>query len=567
MDRWLLLLILVALISASSATAILPTKSYDAKIQTVTIKDNLITPVMTVKLVKNTDYCWSDCQTIYEVCNLKDSIFDIKGFNIATYNQKLAVQSYAANNIQLYYSSVSIAPDPQPIMAKCIYDDKENKTQVEYDCIKGYTNDTKEQEYWTGFTPDKVGYVQDKYCFKIKVTGSVKQSEALDNVMTIAGFQIDEFAWWNNSYDKRWNITDQLSTSRATMYINGSSGINGTKVFVRPDQCKGILSWYWVDAGGMQNGLLICNQTTPITWSAHSQNFFFLPLETNANDYSTYGYNGAITGTVTIGDYNCPVGNCADFDGTNDYITIANNPILNGTKDAFTVMYWFNRTSVDADTFISKYYLTGMESVIVNTNPDKMYFYSANGYAPSTATFGNLQWVSIANVYDGSDGYVYVNGVQDGYSTAPNDPQPNQYPYRIGCSADVLGNDLDGLMDEVVMFNISLTKGEISAYYNNTKISPTNIIFAGLPEDIPGEEPPEEPPAGNCTLPTDGSDYIINASLYCNITSNAKMGNVTIVGCGYWLIEANITMQSLTSLALPGCFNYSINNGRVAING
>ena len=78
-------------------------------------------------------------------------------------------------------------------------------------------------------------------------------------------------------------------------------------------------------------------------------------------------------------------------------------------------------------------------------------------------------WYHIAQTYDGETLTLYVNGEEDGDKSFSGDIIVTDQPVRIGGGANAGAGGLHtpGIIDEVVIFNVALEKGDIQALMDN----------------------------------------------------------------------------------------------------
>jgi hypothetical protein len=175
------------------------------------------------------------------------------------------------------------------------------------------------------------------------------------------------------------------------------------------------------------------------------------------------------------------------FDGTDDYIDLGTSSSLNPTS-ALTISAW-----VRADTHNST---AGTYDAIYNSSKDAgrattgfvlcatenkwyCYYYSGTTWY-GVASDSNLvtgQWYHLASTWDGSTAKLYVNG-----SVQTSTLSLSSISYSTATSAKIgsyyTGNYLDGLIDEVSLFDSALSASDI-----------TNIYNSGTPNDISSLSP------------------------------------------------------------------------------
>lgn len=190
-------------------------------------------------------------------------------------------------------------------------------------------------------------------------------------------------------------------------------------------------------------------------------------------DWSAYNNNGIGVGDAYVNNINCVYGDCAKFDDNADYIFLG-NPSSLSLGGNFTISAWINAGSeTDYQTIVSK----GTASATRN------YWFAlySNGYLaiafPNATTGGtcNLQdntnlrnagWQYVVGGFNGTHCYVYLNGIFQASDPAGN-PTITNHNATIGWQALSQAREFNGSIDEVMIFNTSLTSAQILAIYNN----------------------------------------------------------------------------------------------------
>jgi len=228
----------------------------------------------------------------------------------------------------------------------------------------------------------------------------------------------------------------------------------------------------------------------------------YLPMDEAAGSDTAYDYSGSINnGTLTSmatggGDAlsgwqssaDCKAGtSCLVFDGGNDYVNSRNSSSLNPTS-AITISCWFKlntlpggasgtvRTCVSRGSEgLNHLYWLGVWNL---SNTYYAFWEFGNGthrtYTSGVdATFIPVidQWYHLASTYDSSTGAgkVYLDGALK-KAVYPNFTQlgTNTYNTLIGRYSASAGHYMNGTIDEVMIFNRSLTDGEIKALYETS---------------------------------------------------------------------------------------------------
>jgi len=189
-----------------------------------------------------------------------------------------------------------------------------------------------------------------------------------------------------------------------------------------------------------------------------------------------------------------------DFDGTDDYATIADANDLsfgNGSTDStFSITAWVKMDDATGFRILAKTNSDTDAEYIFSTNGvDKLFFYCLdlnNSNRIGSATSGTLtshegSWTHVAATYDGSGLWtgitLYINGVSQSVSidnagnyTAMHNTNAAVNIGRLQWSSDFFAN---GKIDEVAILPSELSAGQITAIYNSgapadlTSYSPT----------------------------------------------------------------------------------------------
>jgi hypothetical protein len=192
----------------------------------------------------------------------------------------------------------------------------------------------------------------------------------------------------------------------------------------------------------------------------------------NAADTSGNGNTGTVYGaTWTTGKY----GNALSFDG-NDYVSVADSNSLDFGANDFTIAFWVKPNALGSDhEFISKFYNTGTwgDGIILE--------HAAGGVGlrfvtrPNTADTIGTQvsyansisvgyWSHVVALRTGSTLKLYINGLEKASTTGSADNVNTNVNMEIGRLGSI-GRYFNGTIDEVRIYNRSLSADEIKALY------------------------------------------------------------------------------------------------------
>ncbi len=203
--------------------------------------------------------------------------------------------------------------------------------------------------------------------------------------------------------------------------------------------------------------------------------------QNKTHDYSVDKYSGDVgngtfwnsSGGIYGGDYY--------FDGVDDYIGLGDQDNLNvGDSQSYTFSMWVKTPSGSSDyqTLISKGDTNSNGIKILTGNLDNncyVYFrydntYRTGGLISLTKNLRDGLWHNFVVVLDRTDNIrTYIDGVNTGnYSLGllGNYSVGNGYPFYIGYSPS--NSRFNGSIDEVSIFNRSLSNIEIQKIYNST---------------------------------------------------------------------------------------------------
>lgn len=202
------------------------------------------------------------------------------------------------------------------------------------------------------------------------------------------------------------------------------------------------------------------------------------------NDFAVKGY--FLEDTALL--YTSP-GNALNFDGTNDYVTVADANALDLTTN-YTLEAWIRPTAFTSTSgIISKSQTTGSNG----------YYLGLSNTAPFTGlTFDGLQtangiletgkWYHIAAVKEGTTRTLYVNGVAVALSGTAITTTANTQALTIGVHNLQTPRYFAGSIDEVRVWNTARPIASLREFMYNT-ISPTTnnlVVYYSFDAGIAG---------------------------------------------------------------------------------
>lgn len=169
------------------------------------------------------------------------------------------------------------------------------------------------------------------------------------------------------------------------------------------------------------------------------------------------------------------IGSALNFNGTNDFVSIADNSRLRLTRGG-SISAWIylktygsagvNRRIIDKSTFAS-----GTNGWLLCVRPDGSLGFGGPVFGSDTApgTIPLNTWTHVTAVFDDTVEHLYINAVQ---SEIPNDtvllPLPPDVPssLKIGNRAGATDQPWDGYIDDVRVYDRVLSEDEVRELYN-----------------------------------------------------------------------------------------------------
>jgi len=179
-------------------------------------------------------------------------------------------------------------------------------------------------------------------------------------------------------------------------------------------------------------------------------------------DYSGYGNHGTIYGSKWT-DERSPSW-ALDFDGTDDYVEIPDDPILDITGE-LTVLLWVYLDASKPNKLINKDGGTSTSYKAQVYSNEKFYFYCDGGRPEPSKTISLNEWHHLAGRFDGGTITTFIDGEVDaqgsGFTLSTNDQ-----PLLIGLFG---GNYLNGKLAVIWIYNVARPDAEISRTFERTR--------------------------------------------------------------------------------------------------
>ena len=262
----------------------------------------------------------------------------------------------------------------------------------------------------------------------------------------------------------------------------------------------------------------------------------------NANDS-----HGSNNGTLINGATFAPgkVGQAFSFDGVNQFVSITDSPSLR-PKD-LTIETWVKFSSVPSMAIIAAKTLGSVygDSFFLDLEYGKL-----NGGVGDNSGFGKIMsypfipelnaWYHLTYTFDDSTKTqaLYINGQQVATGTQATSIAYDSHPVLIGAdiNSESPGYYFPGLIDEVKIYNRSLSVDEIAAIYNAGSAGVCVATVPGAPASVTAS-------AGNSQATVNFTEPASNGgSVITGYTVTATPGGITATGA-----TSPITVTGLTN--------------------
>lgn len=251
------------------------------------------------------------------------------------------------------------------------------------------------------------------------------------------------------------------------------------------------------------------------------------------HDDSTHLNSGTLMGNTFISNISKIRGNYSSFDGDGDYIEIPANKSLEINKN-ITISAWV-KWNPFGDSLQNIYTNGAWDNALRidndgGSNQGKL-FLALKIDGSDNSLYSNTQlnqtWTHVVGRYNGTEMSIFINGELDNSLSVTGDINSSNGKNYIGAESSGGGYFYNGSMDEVFLFNRSLSDGEIKSLYNskvnslmgNFSVNNTNYNFYACNIDFNGDK--------NCTE-TRASANVLNITLISPINNTKMFGNGTI---------------------------------------
>jgi len=445
-----------------------------------------------------------------------------------------------------------------------------------YQEIATYKTETRNREVWNPYNFE----ILDIGTYDWKIEGKKKAGTNVDWVGTSFGQQLNEWAWWNNSWDYKRELTN-LTGEYPTINISFNSNMLpnfADLVFVNSLESEELnftvrnytsSSWVYitVDTNNASSIYMYYGNNSIIQSKQSANNTFIFPVAYYSFDS---GLNDS-TGGVLLSNQGTVENSSSKFYISRD---VVGSKFLNRTiglipsgGNPVTVCVW-NYPKSGANSHVFRYGGDGAGTTFgIDIDTGK---YALTGWASDaidTTNFTLNNWNFVCGIqYNSTFRSLYVNGINvknASYSsfninvaTANREPQVGNFKQNT--------QNHNGLIDELFIYSRAITKNEIDKLYSMSDQTTTYILGS--------EEANKITPSINLTIDkASPQDYLTTINMSCATDSDGTlklwvndtdytslMNTQTVLGAGSYTIKCNVT-ETETYKSGSDTENFTIN--------
>lgn len=213
------------------------------------------------------------------------------------------------------------------------------------------------------------------------------------------------------------------------------------------------------------------------------------PGSLTAHDSSSWGNDGMLVGldgaTAWVTDTAAPEGAALSVEGKG-HVTVPRSASIDTVTTQVTIAAWMylDASIVDYATAISRQIATGsgfgqLYHLGVNTNMQPVTFITPGDESNQLTRFAGAsvpqkKWFHIASTYDGSNVYVYFNGIQvdTGAVTGMFSAQTTPVILSGNANGNTITESVPGRLAEVMLYRRALPADDIMRLYQGALITP-----------------------------------------------------------------------------------------------
>lgn len=287
--------------------------------------------------------------------------------------------------------------------------------------------------------------------------------------------------------DSNWNLGTMTNMevegtgSGANLTSNMSSGGYLSRIF----DASGTVDWTNITYSlEYPYGEELPNNQQDVNWFNMTGNVLLFHMNNDSSigendtyvvDLSGNGNNGIVLNGTKVNSTECKFGNCFDFDGTDDGMKVLG---FTDVGNSFTASAWVYPIEAPQSDGYAIVVINGYQGVnrdykfIIQDNGSGKFRANVadggSGYIVGSYPYSAYTWYHLALTYNGSRLTFYANGIVNGTNDAGITTYTNSV-FTIGAGfqdGTTWTDNFDGSIDEVAIWNRSLSADEIKNLYN-----------------------------------------------------------------------------------------------------
>ncbi|MBK8944726.1 MAG: LamG domain-containing protein [Ignavibacteriae bacterium] len=271
----------------------------------------------------------------------------------------------------------------------------------------------------------------------------------------------------SNLYSGNWNLVVNAYDEHEMIIYTGEMNIN-----VEPNSIIPV---------NLQLNSTTGSILLSVSWGKNLEDeiIAFYPFTGNVNDYSGKGLNGTLYGAEFVNDRFGNPNNALYFDGNNDFIQIYDNDKLTPLNQQLTIAAWVKVFGskdkyilYKGSTLYNREYAFGIRTdsrASLHINNQGSWNEGQIG-VPSSTSLLDDRWYFIVGTWNGKELNMYINGVLE--NTIITNHVIGNYTSDLfigSYGGDISKYAFNGIIDDLLLLNRTLTSSEIEKLYNITK--------------------------------------------------------------------------------------------------
>lgn len=190
-------------------------------------------------------------------------------------------------------------------------------------------------------------------------------------------------------------------------------------------------------------------------------------FDATIDDNTPYANNASVTGATMTTDRKGRANSAAAFNGSNQYMSVADTSVLQfGTGD-YSVSAWVKPTGATDKTAVAKYAGSSSSNFYLGLTSSGAASFSTGSSTPLTGGSGlnNNAWHLITGVRVGGVGYLYVDGQQVATGAMTGNASASGSYVGIGKFGSSGTSYFNGSIDDVRLYKRGITAQEVADLY------------------------------------------------------------------------------------------------------